>query len=168
MNENDIATIVIGTALDIHRQLGPGLFENVYEGILYFELKERGLHVQRQKVIPITWKAHTIDKAYRADLIVENKVILEIKSLERLAPVHEKQLLTYLKLSGKKLGLLLNFGQSLFKDGIRRIINGELAPKEEPEDTPSLFSSSVFLRDLRVKLPLSEECSTQSPQRFTE
>ncbi|MGA2545267.1 MAG: GxxExxY protein [Rectinemataceae bacterium] len=126
MNENEIVTIIIDKSMEIHRQLGPGLLENAYESILSFELLEQGLGISRQETIPIKWKTLTIDEAYRADLIVEDKVIVEIKSVEKLTKANEKQLLTYLRLSGKKLGLLLNFGQPLLKDGIERIINGKL------------------------------------------
>ena len=130
MNENEIATAIIGASLDIHRQVGPGLFENVYESILYIQLKERGLKVKRQEPIPIRWQNLEIDEAYRADLIVEGKVIVEIKSIDRLTKVHEKQMFTYLRLSGLKLGLLLNFGQQLMKEGIRRIIDGHITQNE--------------------------------------
>jgi GxxExxY protein len=126
MNENEVATIIIDKSMEIHKQLGPGLFESAYEIILFFELKKHGLRAQRQEPVPIAWKGLIIDDAYRADLIVEDKVIVEIKSVEKLSKIHEKQLLTYLKLSGKNLGLLLNFGQPLLKDGIERIINGEI------------------------------------------
>jgi GxxExxY protein len=128
MNENEIVTIIIDKSMEIHRNLGPGLFENAYESILSFELLDLGLGISRQETIPIKWKTLTIDEAYRADLIVEDKVIVEIKSVEKLTKAHEKQMLTYLRLSGKKLGLLLNFGQPLLKDGIERIINGKIEP----------------------------------------
>ena len=143
MTENEIATRVIEISLEIHRQLGPGLFENVYESILYLELMERGLDVKRQVTIPITWKSLTVEEAYRADLIVEGKVIVEIKSIERLAKVHGKQLLTYLRLSGKKLGLLLNFGQPLLKDGIERVINGNLEIQDNQDSIYRL--TSIFV-----------------------
>ena len=140
MNENEIATMVIGSAIAIHKKTGPGLLESAYETILYYELKQKGLNLIRQRAIPITWKEITIDDAFRADLIVEGKVIIEIKSIERLTKVHEKQLLTYLRLSGKRLGIILNFGEPLLKDGIRRVINGHLEEAfGEPTPKRGLF-----------------------------
>jgi GxxExxY protein len=124
MTENEIAKIIVDAAYHIHTSLGPGLLESVYEVILADELKRRGLHVERQKVIPITWNGITLEEAFRADLIVNNLVIVELKSVEKEASVHPKQLLTYLKLSEKRLGLLINFGAPLIKHGITRIVNG--------------------------------------------
>jgi len=131
MNENEIATTIINISMQIHKRFGPGLLESAYETILFLELTGQGLKASRQIPVPITWKNYTIEDAFRADLIVENKVIVEIKSVERLTKVHEKQILTYLRLSGKKLGLLLNFGQQLLKDGIERVINGTIEPKPD-------------------------------------
>jgi GxxExxY protein len=124
MTENEIATQAVDAAYQIHTRLGPGLFESVYEVVLAYELKKRGLTAERQ--VPVTIKYETIefDEGFRADIIVENKVILELKSIEALANVHKKQLLTYLKLTGMKLGLIINFGEALIKDGIVRIVNG--------------------------------------------
>jgi len=124
MTENEIATIIIDRALYIHRMLGPGLLESAYESILFFELMSAGLAVKRQVLIPLVWERLTIDAAFRADLIVNSKVIVEVKSLEKLAPVHKKQLLTYLRLADMRLGILLNFSGSLMRDGIERVING--------------------------------------------
>ena len=124
MTENEIAKIVIEVGLSIHRELGPGLFESVYETILAYELQQRGLNVKRQEPIPLFWKGLALDDSFRADMIINDQVIIELKSLEKLSPVHKKQLLTYLKIANKKLGLLLNFGANLFKDGIERIVNG--------------------------------------------
>jgi len=123
LNENEISKIIVNTAFQIHTQLGPGLLESVYEEILSFELKNQGLRVDRQKAIPVVWNDLTMEMGFRADLIIENKVIIEIKSVETIAPVHQKQLLTYLKLTGYKLGLLINFNESLMKTGIKRIVN---------------------------------------------
>jgi GxxExxY protein len=123
INENEISKIIVNTAFLIHTQLGPGLLESVYEEILYFELKKEGLKVERQKALPVIWNELKMEIGFRADLIVENKVIIEIKSVEAIAPVHPKQLLTYLKLTGCKLGLLINFNESLIKSGITRIVN---------------------------------------------
>ncbi|MGF7138121.1 GxxExxY protein [Roseimarinus sediminis] len=123
MTENEIATIVVNTAFDIHVKLGPGLLESVYEEIMYYELVRQGLNVEKQKIIPVFWDGIKINMGFRADLLVENKVIIELKSVEHLAPVHPKQLLTYLKIADKKLGLLINFNEKLIKDGISRIVN---------------------------------------------
>ncbi|MBI9065955.1 MAG: GxxExxY protein [Salinivirgaceae bacterium] len=123
MNENTLAKIIVNTCYEIHVELGPGLLESVYEEILYHELLDKGLKVDRQKGIPVFWKNKKMKIGFRADLIVENKVIIELKSVEVIAPVHPKQLLTYLKITNLKLGLLINFNEKLIKDGITRIAN---------------------------------------------
>ena len=123
MTENEIAKIIVNTCYKIHVELGPGLLESVYEEILHYELLQLGLKVERQKAIPVIWDDLKMDIGFRADLIVENKVIIELKSIEKIAPVHPKQLLTYLKITDLKLGLLINFGEKLIKDGIKRIVN---------------------------------------------
>lgn len=110
-------------AFKIHTQLGPGLLESVYEEIMFFELTKRGLLVERQKGIPVIWENLKMDLGFRADLIVEKKVIIELKSVETIAPVHPKQLLTYLRITNVKLGLLINFNETLIKNGITRIVN---------------------------------------------
>lgn len=124
MNENEIATQIMDAAFAIHRDVGPGLLESVYETILARDLKEMGLAVERQVPVPIKYQGITFDEGFRADLIVENIVIIELKSVERLLPVHSKQLLTYLRLADCRLGLLINFGETLLKDGFKRIVNG--------------------------------------------
>jgi GxxExxY protein len=127
MHENEITGIVVSVAYDIHSRLGPGLFESVYETIMEHELVNKyQLHVIRQFAIPVIWDGTKMELGFRADLLIENKVIVELKSIEELAPVHHKQLLTYLKLSGAKVGLLINFNEELIKKGIKRIINGVL------------------------------------------
>ena len=123
MHENEISKIVVDTCFRIHITLGPGLFESVYEEILYYELTKLGLKVERQRGIPVKWDNLVMEVGFRADLIVENKVIIELKSIESIAPVHQKQVQTYLKLTGLKLGLLINFNVNLIKDGIQRIVN---------------------------------------------
>jgi GxxExxY protein len=123
MNENEISKIVVNTAYQIHTQLGPGLLESVYEEILHFELSKQRLKVERQKAIPVIWNELKMELGFRADLIIENKLIIEVKAVETIAPVHPKQLLTYLKLTGYKLGLLINFNEPLIKTGITRIAN---------------------------------------------
>ncbi|MDD3702657.1 MAG: GxxExxY protein [Victivallaceae bacterium] len=123
MTENEISKIIVNTAYDIHVQLGPGLLESVYEEIMFFELTKQGLNVEKQKAIPVIWDDLKMELGFRADLIIENKVIVELKSVEAIAPVHPKQLLTYLKITGLKLGLLINFNEKLIKNGITRIVN---------------------------------------------
>jgi len=122
--ENEIAREVVDAAFHIHKALGPGLLETVYEVVLARELERRGLAVVRQQPVPIVFGNLKFDEGFRADLIVEDKVIVELKSVEQIAPVHKKQLLTYLRLADKRLGLLINFGSAVIKDGISRIVNG--------------------------------------------
>jgi len=126
MNENEIGDIVIATAITIHKKLGPGLLESVYEVILAHNLKEQGLHIEKQVSIPIEYEGLKFDEGFKADIIVDNRVILELKSVESVTKAHKKQILTYLKLTGYKLGYLLNFGEALMKNGISRIINGKI------------------------------------------
>ena len=123
MSENEVSKIVYELCLLIHRKYGPGLFESVYEEILCFELNKLNLSFTRQQGLPLVHEEIKMDIGFRADLIIENKVILELKSVEMLLPVHHKQLLTYLKLTDLKLGMLINFNVSLIKDGIHRIVN---------------------------------------------
>ena len=124
MTENEIGRIVVDTAVAMHRELGPGLLETVYEVCLADEIDRRGLKVDRQVAIPIEYKGIRFDEGFRADMIVGGKVILELKSVEAVTNAHKKQLLSYLRLTGVKLGFLLNFGAALMKDGITRIVNG--------------------------------------------
>ncbi len=125
MDENAIAKLVVDVAYRIHKELGPGLFESVYESVFDYELaNEYGLIVQRQPILPVIWKEVKLDLGFKPDLIVENKVIIELKSVETVLPVHYKQLLTYLRLTGLKLGLLINFNEAIIKNGIKRIVNG--------------------------------------------
>ena len=124
MMENDIGRIVVDAAVAVHRELGPGLLESVYEIIMAYELGQRGLSVRRQVPIPIRYKQMMFDDAFRADLVVNDKIIIELKSVEQVSEAHKKQLLTYLRLTGCKLGFLLNFGEALMKRGITRTVNG--------------------------------------------
>lgn len=123
MHENEISRFVVDAAFQIHKSLGPGLLESVYEEVMWYELTERGLQLKRQQGIPVFYNNIKMDIGFRADIIIENKVIIELKSLETIAPVHQKQLLTYLRLTNMKLGLLINFNVNLIKDGIQRIVN---------------------------------------------
>ncbi len=130
MTENEIGTMVIEAAITVHRELGPGLLESVYEVVLTRELIDRGVPVKRQVPVPITYKSMRFDEGFRADMIVAGKVILELKSIERITTAHKKQVQTYLRLTGYKLGYLLNFGESLMKAGIVRCVN---ALEEDPD-----------------------------------
>jgi GxxExxY protein len=135
MNENRIGKEVVDAAVRVHRELGPGLLETVYEVVLAKELERRGLRVERQVPVPIIYGGLRFEEGFRADIIVEGKVILELKSVEQVSKVHAKQVFTYLKLKGLKLGFLLNFGGNLMKDGIERIANGL------PEETLGVLAS---------------------------
>ena len=124
MTENEIGKVVVDAAITVHRELGPGLLESVYEIVLAYELGQRGLHVNRQVPIQIRYKDMTFDEAFRADLVVAEKVIVELKSVEQVSEAHKKQVQTYLRLRGCKLGFLLNFGEALMKRDITRVVNG--------------------------------------------
>lgn len=124
MKENEIGTAVVEAAISIHRELGPGLLETVYEVVLARELQEQGLKVERQVRVPIQYKGLRFDEGFRADIIVEDRVIVELKSVEQVTAAHKKQVQTYLRLMGCKLGYLLNFGEALMKKGITRCVNG--------------------------------------------
>lgn len=123
MTENEIARQAVDSAYKIHTTLGPGLLESVYEAVMAEELSHRGLQVVRQQAIPVVYENVHLEVGFRADLIVEGKAIIEIKSVDRIAPVHKKQLLTYLRLTDKHLGILINFDVELIKDGITRVVN---------------------------------------------
>jgi GxxExxY protein len=123
-NEDEISHLVLEAAFAVHSQLGPGLLESVYESVLAYELTKREASVQRQVPIPIRYEQLCFEEGFRIDLLVEGRVIVELKSIEKLQPVHSKQLLTYLRLSDRRLGLILNFGEAHLKEGIKRIVNG--------------------------------------------
>lgn len=123
-NELDAITrSIIGAAIDVHKALGPGLLESVYEACLTFELSERGVRVARQRGVPVTYKQLTLDTGFRLDLLIEDSVIVEIKAVDKLLPIHHSQLLTYLKLSELKVGLLINFNVNVLRTGIQRVVN---------------------------------------------
>ena len=151
MNENAIGKAVVNAAIQVHRELGPGLLETVYEVVLARELERRGLRVERQVPVSINYGGLRFDEGFRADIIVEGKVILELKSIEQLSKVHAKQVFTYLKLKRMKLGYLLNFGAHLMKDGIDRIVNGL------PEESLGVLASSR-----------ETETGVSEPERSTE
>jgi len=124
MTENEIGRVIVNSALTVHREMGPGLLETVYEVIMAHELTKRRLSVRRQVPISIEYRGVKFDEAFRADIVVEDKVIIELKSVEQVSQAHKKQLQTYLRLTGCKLGFLLNFGEALIKRGITRAVNG--------------------------------------------
>jgi len=121
---NRITETVIGAAIAVHRELGPGLLESAYEACLVYELAEQGLTVERQKALPVIYRGVKVDCGYRIDLLVEGKVIIELKAVGKLEPIHEAQLLSYLKLSSCKIGLLINFNVKVLKNGVRRLVLG--------------------------------------------
>jgi len=121
---NEISSGIIGCAIEVHRELGPGLLESVYEICLAREFVAKGIYFERQVFLPVKYKSAILDLDFRIDFLIKDEVVLEIKTVDKLIPVHEAQLLTYLKLSEKRLGLLINFNESLLKDGIRRMLNG--------------------------------------------
>lgn len=123
MTENELSKIVVDICYKIHTKLGPGLLESVYEAILHYELTKLGIKVEKQKALPVYWDEIFLEIGFRADLIVEDKVILEIKSVSELTNVHPKQVLTYLRITDMKLGLLINFNECYIKDGIKRVVN---------------------------------------------
>ena len=126
ISENEIAKVVFEAGLKVHKALGPGLLESAYEECLFYELSKTALKVERQKAIPLIYEEIKMEAGYRADFLIENKFIVEIKAIEGLTDIHLAQVLTYLKLSNCKLGFLINFNVVLFKDGVKRVINGSL------------------------------------------
>jgi GxxExxY protein len=136
MTENEIAKQILDAAFLVHTKLGPGVFESVYEVLVAHELTKKGLFVERQKPMSIIYDGIQFDKAFRSDLIVDRKVIAELKSVQALSPVHAKQVLTQLRLTGLKLGLLINFGEAHLKNGIKRIINGQLEDERAADILP--------------------------------
>ena len=124
MTENELSQIVVDIAFQIHTSLGPGLLESVYQKVFAYELRKRGVTVEEEVPLPVIWDEVKMDVGFRLDLFVERKLIIELKSVEKVSPVHKKVLLTYLRLSNCKLGLLMNFGEELMKTGITRVVNG--------------------------------------------
>lgn len=123
MTENEISAIIIGLAIDVHKALGPGLLESAYKECLYYKIKEAGLFVEKEKPMPLIFEEVNLDCGYRIDILIENKVVIELKSVDCLNDVHLAQTLTYMKLGNYKLGLLINFNVALLKDGIKRVVN---------------------------------------------
>ena len=135
MTENEISKHILDAAFLVHSKIGPGVLESVYEVLVAHELAKKGMFVERQKPMPILYDGIRFDEAFRSDLVVEKKVITELKPVQALSPVHAKQLLTQLRLTGLKLGLLINFGEAHLKNGIKRVINGQLDDVENPDVT---------------------------------
>src|SRR5271157_2374759 len=139
MRENDrldeISHRIIGAAIEVHRHLGPGLLESAYQSCLAFELKQLGLKVEEQKPLPVVYKQVKLECGYRLDLVVEDEIIVEIKAVEKLVPIHEAQLLSYLRLAKKRVGLLMNFHVPVLKNGLKRIVNEFPNPKPEKNHT---------------------------------
>jgi GxxExxY protein len=123
MNHNDVTGAIVDTSISIHRELGPGLLESVYRKVLAYELRKRGFQVREEQPIPVVWEDVRLELGFRADLVVNDMVVVETKSVESVAPVHKKQLLTYLRIMDKRVGLLINFNVVLLKDGISRVVN---------------------------------------------
>jgi GxxExxY protein len=126
-----ITEAIIGAAIEVHRQLGPGLLESAYEACLYREITQRGLNVTRQVGLPVEYKGAKVDCGYRLDLVVEGEVVVELKAVESLLPIHNAQLITYLKLSGYPIGLLINFNVTMLRNGLRRLVNNHHRPPME-------------------------------------
>ena len=126
MSENEIATKVIGLAIEVHRALGPGLLENAYEECLFYKINNSGLRAEKQKPMPLVYEGVKLECGYRIDIVVENKLVIEVKSVDAVHPIHLAQTLTYLRLGDYRLALLINFNVEMLRDGIRRVINGEL------------------------------------------
>lgn len=127
MTYNELSGLILEVSIDIHKRLGPGLLESVYQVILAHELVKRGCTVEKEEPISLVWDNLHFELGFRADLIVNDLILVELKSVEQIAPVHKEQVLTYLRITGKKLGQLINFGEELLKDGVHRIINGNLS-----------------------------------------
>jgi GxxExxY protein len=143
--ENALTEKIIGAAIEVHRHLGPGLLEAVYEGCLCYELNQLGLRFERQVHLPITYKGLKLESAYKMDLVVENAIVVEIKATEGTAPIHSSQLLTYLKSSDKRIGLLINFNVPVLKNGLKTVVNHYTGPSlADSVSAPSEFQSSVF------------------------
>ena len=147
MKVNQVTEQIIASAIEVHRALGPGLLESAYEACLVYELTQRGIHFQRQAPLPVVYKDVLIDCGYRLDLLVEQQIIVELKAIDRLAPIHDAQLLSYLKLSGRQVGLLINFNVRLLKQGIRRLVLGLNEQSLSALSAPSAVNLSPPLPD---------------------
>ena len=152
---NRLTELIIGAAIEVHRATGPGLMESVYEQCLCYEISQLGLSFQRQVELPVVYKGIKLDCGFRMDLVVESTVVLELKTVDELLPIHSAQLLTYLKLSGKKIGLSINFNEPVLKRGLRRLANhapDDAAADPSAPSAPSAFSGFDFLNSLRLSV----------------
>jgi GxxExxY protein len=166
--ENDLTDKIIGAAIEVHRRLGPGLLEAVYEECLCYELSQAGLKFQRQMHLPITYKGIKFESAYKMDLVVEDAIVIEIKAIEEMLPVHSAQLLTYLKSSNKRVGLLINFNVPILKNGLKRIVNHYAGPRPTPNvSAPSAFESLTLPSSphLSPRLRVSASKNDPAPHR---
>jgi GxxExxY protein len=163
--ENSLTERVIGAAIEVHRHLGPGLLESAYEECLCYELKQAGLRFQRQVHLPVTYKAVRLDCAYKLDVVVEDSVIVEIKAIEELLPIHKAQLLTYLKASNRRVGLLINFNVPALKNGLKRIVNRYSGPSPSEAEAPDALSDSSPRKSpyLRVSAMSKESTLSEEP-----
>jgi GxxExxY protein len=147
---NRLTELIIGAAIEVHRNTGPGLMESVYEECLCYELSQLGLKFQRQVELPVSYKRIKLDCGFRMDMVVEDAIVLELKTVDQLLPIHSAQLLTYLKLSGKKVGLLINFNETVLKKGLKRLASTTLGAGEA---LPSVFSATSVLSGFDFLLP---------------
>lgn len=162
--ENDLTDKIIGAAIEVHRHLGPGLLEAVYEECLCYELSQIGLHFQRQVHLPINYKGIKFESAYKMDLVVEDAIVIEIKAIEEMLPVHFAQLLTYLHSSSKRVGLLINFNVPILKNGLKRIVNHYAGPRPTPNvSAPSAFESLTLPSSPRLSPRLRDSASKSEP-----
>jgi GxxExxY protein len=162
--ENDLTDKLIGAAIEVHRHLGPGLLEAVYEECLCYELSQAGLKFQRQVHLPIAYKGIKFESAYKMDLVVEDAIIVEIKAIEEMLPVHSAQLLTYLKSANKRVGLLINFNVPILKNGLKRIVNHYAGPRPRPNvSAPSAFDSLNLPSSPRPSPRLRDSASKIEP-----
>ena len=162
--ENDLTDKIIGAAIEVHRRLGPGLLEAVYEECLCYELSQAGLKFQRQMHLPITYKGIKFESAYKMDLVVEDAIVIEIKAIEEMLPIHSAQLLTYLKSSNKRVGLLINFNVPILKTGLKRIVNHYSGPRPTPNvSAPSAFDSLALPSSPHLSPRLRDSASKNDP-----
>ena len=161
--ENVLTDQIIGCAIEVHRHLGPGLIESVYEECLCYELSQIGLHFERQVHLPVTYKGIKLECGHKLDLVVENSIVVELKSIDELTPLHLAQLLTYLKTSNKKVGLLINFNVQFLKNGLKRVVNRYAGPAVTPHDS-AVSAFETLQSSPRLSPRLRVSASNRSPQ----
>ena len=155
IDNSKLTELIIGAAIEVHRQTGPGLMESVYEECLGFELSQLGLKFRRQVQLPVSYKGIKLDCGFKMDLLVEDSVVLELKTVDQLLPIHSAQLLTYLKLSGKKVGLLINFNEAVLSKGVKRLVNHLKEPSKAPVTSAPSALSDLDLSFLTLRLCVS-------------